>query len=255
MTSLYDEGWRQGTIFRADLQLDAVVLGSTGTPECSSTTHALWVVASQDCDLAGVDGGESQPCIELRPVHTESPPKDWGIRSSRFLLSETEYVISSTPRLCVAPNVLTSLLTGDVSHHNLEVHRSQAFTTWLGLRYDRPAVPDHLVPLAQHVSRVVRRHERSRAVQVRDVLMQFDDTTSPVRVSLFAVLIDQGDVDEIRQWLAGVAQQVEPTLGVVDQIEAATADGIAYSTIEQSYAADVTQVTWRPTSPNPEGAT
>jgi hypothetical protein len=44
-------------------------------------------------------------------------------------------------------------------------------------------------------------------------------------------------------------------LGVADRIEAASADGIALSTIEASYSADVSQVTWRRSQPDPEGAT
>jgi hypothetical protein len=47
----------------------------------------------------------------------------------------------------------------------------------------------------------------------------------------------------------------ERLVGVADQIEAATAAGISFHLIETSYAADVTQVTWRPADPKPEGAT
>jgi hypothetical protein len=42
---------------------------------------------------------------------------------------------------------------------------------------------------------------------------------------------------------------------VADQIEAAGASGIAFSTVEGSYAADVSLVTWRRDQPDPEGAT
>lgn len=68
MTSLYDDGWRQGTIFEANLHLATVVLGSSGDPEPASHPHTRWVVASQDCDLDGADAAESEPCIEVRPV-------------------------------------------------------------------------------------------------------------------------------------------------------------------------------------------
>jgi hypothetical protein len=255
MASLYDDGWRQGSIFSARLPLGAVVVGASGEPEPVNHSHSRWVVAAQDCDLAGADHTSAEPCIELRPVYTDSPPQDWGIRSARFLLTTGEYVVSSAPRLSVAPTVLTALVAGDIERHRPDPSRSQAFTTWLGLRYDRPAVPDHLVPLAQHVSEVVRHHERARAARVRDVLMQFDDTVTPVRVSLFAILANAQDEEEIRRWLAGIAQKIAPAFGLVDRLEAATADGIAFSVIEESYAADVSQVTWRPAGPDPEGAT
>jgi hypothetical protein len=85
--------------------------------------------------------------------------------------------------------------------------------------------------------------------------MQFDDTTSPVRVSLFAVLDNAGDEDVVRTWLVEVGSAIPADLGIVDEVEAATADGIAFSTIEQSYSADVTQLTWRPDQPGSSGAT
>ncbi len=56
-------------------------------------------------------------------------------------------------------------------------------------------------------------------------------------------------------WLAEVGTSIPTDLGVADRIEAATADGIAYSVIETSYATDATQLTWRPGQPGPEGAT
>lgn len=73
--------------------------------------------------------------------------------------------------------------------------------------------------------------------------------------SLFAVLDNAHDEGAVRKWLAEVALSMPDDLGVADQLEAATADGIAFSTVEQSYAADVTQVTWRPGRPGSEGAT
>src|SRR5215831_14299110 len=110
MTSLYDEAWRQGTIFGASLPLDAVVLSeSSGLPERRTGTHNRWVVASQDCDLDLTVVSGVEPNIELRPVYTENPPQDWGIRSARLRLSEMDYVQSASPRTHVSAAVLTSL--------------------------------------------------------------------------------------------------------------------------------------------------
>jgi hypothetical protein len=189
MVSLYDDGWRQGTIFEADLPLVAITLGSSGSPEPMRSSHRKWVVASQDCDLDSADAPEPEPCIELRPVYTETPPTDWGIRSQRLLLTPRDYVLSSSPRLHVSPAVLTSLADQAIARHQVDEDRRRAFTRWLGLRYDRPAVPPHLLPLARRLSdEVAKRRHRSKAARVRDVLMQFDDEAEPVRFSLFAVL-------------------------------------------------------------------
>lgn len=256
MASLYEDGWRQGSIVEVDLPLDAIVLGGAGRPERASTDHGRWVVVTQDCDLDRAERGAPIPVVELRPVLTEGCPADWGIRSARLRLTEDEYVESTSPRATVAPNVLTAALEVGAPRRDVDFARRQGLKSWLGLRYDRPAVPDHLVPLAQRIGKeVARPKHRTIGARVRDVLMQFDDSGNPVRYSLFAVLDDPADEDEVRAWLAQVSHAVPTHLGVADQIEAADASGIAFSTIESSYAADVSLVTWRRDQPDPEGAT
>lgn len=255
MASLYEAGWRQGSIVEVELSMNVVVLNASGLPRPSAISHSSWVLATQDCDLDNAETNDPEPGIELRPLFTHDRPADWGIRSAKLRLTEDEYAQANAPRLTVAPNVLTAVLASGAVRRNIPPERRQGFTTWLGLRYDRPAVPSNLVPLAQRISREVgRNRHRELGARVRDVLMQFDDSSEPVRFSLFAVLDGPNDEAEVRAWLASVAAAVPTDLGVADQIEAATADGIAFSTIESSYAADVSQVTWRRGQPYPEGA-
>ena len=61
---------------------------------------------------------------------------------------------------------------------------------------------------------------------VRDVLMQFDETASPVRFSLFAVLEDDADEHKVRNWLSSIALDIPSDLGVADRIEAASASEV-----------------------------
>lgn len=255
MTSLYADGWRQGTIFPGLLPLDAVVLSESSSPERQQREHSLWVIATQDCDLDKTDTDEQIPTVELRPVLTDDPPRDWGIRSARLLLTELEYISSSSPRPFVAAAVLTSLLAGGADRRELDPIRRRAFATWLGKRYDRPAVPTTLLPLARRIADLVKsRRYRAGGIRVRDVLLQVDEDSDPFRYSLYAVLDDEEDAGTVREWLAGIALEVDPSLGVADTVEAAPATGISLELIETSYSADVTQLTWRPNDPEPEGA-
>jgi hypothetical protein len=257
MASLYEEGWHQGTIFEAALPLDDVVLSETsGQPERRAGTHTRWVVATQDCDLDRTDITAVEPTIELRPVYTDDPPPDWGLRSARLRLTDNDFVESASPRTLVSASVLAVLTANGVAPYEPAFNRRRAFTIWLGKRYDRPAVPPQLVPLARKIADVVyERRNRPTGARVRDVLMQFDETSSPTRFSLFAVLESGADEDEVRSWLSAVALKVPSDLGVTDQIEAVTASRISLELIEDSYSADVSQVTWRPNNPDPEGAT
>lgn len=233
-----------------------MVVGTAGRPERSSAYHGLWVVATQDCDLDRAEVDAPDPIVELRPVYTQSCPTDWGIRSAKLRLTDAEHIEANSPRASVAPNVLTAALDAGATRLELSFGRRRGLATWLGLRYDRPAVPNHLVPLAQRIGKeVARPKHREIAAHVRDVLTQFDDTGSPVRYSLFAALEDPADHEEVRAWLARVSQAVPTDLEVADRIEAADASGIALPTIESSYAADVSLVTWRRDQPDPQGAT
>jgi hypothetical protein len=255
LASLHASGWRQGSVFVATLPLDAVVLGADGTPERRQSFHDRWVVASQNCDLDTTDEDSPDPTIEIRPAYTHSPPADWGIRSSRLLLAEGEYVESTSPRTTVAAEVLTALLEGGIERRDPQPDRELAFTTWLGLRYDRPAVPPALVPLAKRIAdEVVRPRNRENARRVRDVLMQFDETVEPLRYSLYGVLVLPEDRDAVREWLATVAAAVPVELGVADIIEAAPTTEISFDVIETSYPADVSQMTWRASQPEQDGA-
>lgn len=255
MASLYDEGWRQGTIFAAELPLDAVVLGVARRPERRTASHGLWAIAAQDCDLDQTEAANPEPNIELRPVYTADPPPDWGLRSARLRLSERDYVRSTSPRTLVSAEVLTALKAADAEITQPSFNRRRAFTIWLGKRYDRPAVPPEFVPLARRIADLVSiKRRRPTGSRVRDVLMQFDESASPLRFSLFAVLECKEDESVVREWLAAIALEVPAELGVADQIEAATASRISLDLIETSYAADVTQLTWRPNNPDPEGA-
>jgi hypothetical protein len=255
MASLYAAGWRQGSILVASLPLDEVVPDADGHPVRRQREHGRWVVASQDCDLDLTETNDPEATIELRPVHTDDPPTDWGLRSSRLLLTETEFVVSAGPRTIIAAAVLTALVTAGAGRRDISAARERAFTTWLGLRYDRPALPPELLPLARRIAdEVQRRRNRPTARLVREVLMQFDETRDPIRFSLFAVVENAGDEDTCRQWLADIARRIPVELGLADEIEAAVATGISLHLVETSYAADVAQLTWRTNRPDPEGA-
>lgn len=246
MTTLFGDGWRQGSRFTLALPHDAVVVGAAGVAERRSTEHDRWIVATQDCDLDFAESTGNDPTIELRPVFDTAPPSEVGIRSAKFLLPDGEYVVASSPRTHVSAAVLATVQhqTG-VPPTALPDFWAVAFKTWLGLRYDRPAVPPGLVELAHRIAdEVKRKRRRPTGRVVRDVLMQFDATPVPPRFSLYAIIEEIKDEQLVREWLAEIAQAIPTELGLGDVIEAATADQVSLTLVETSYAADVTQLTW-----------
>lgn len=234
--------------------MDTVVV-QDGSIARQTATHVEWIVAEQDCNLAGADLDAEDARIEIRPVYVGEAPIDWGIRSRRFRLDEAgRFISDQTPKVLVSPAVLSAVAA--TMEPPLIPERALGFKTWLGRRYDRPAVPDHLVPLAKVISkRIQRPGGRSVALRVRDVLMQFDDSKSPPHFALFAVLEDGADSNaaaDTRNWLAGVALAVPAELGIGASFQVGTAMQTSLHLLETSYAADASQLTW--SGIEPQGA-
>jgi hypothetical protein len=218
------------------------------SPVARSATHGLWVICSQDCTLDQVGIEEPEPVIELRPVLVENPPTDWGIRARRFLLDSSHYVDDYLPRTSIAPVALTYIRERGNPRAPLPSDRALAFKTWLGLRYDRPAVPPDRVELARKIAEAVKALQRPAIPAVRDVLMQFGPGDPP-EYAVVAVVLDPADKQLARQWLADVALRVPTHLGTPVRLEAVTTTEASLDLVENSYAADTSQITWRRTGP------
>ncbi len=248
-TNLYELGWRQGSIFDAALPADTVVLAPNGAYQREQQEHGVWVVASQDCDLAVTPSTADGACIELRPVFSEEPPTDWGIRSRRLRLTDACYVVAESPRTMISPAALVAHGTS-CARAPLAPGRTVALKTWLGLRYDRPAVPDQLVELVQAIAtRVADRQRRAVGEIVHDVLVQFDLSGTAPRYFLFAVIADGADREAVRSWLGAIGAGVSLDLGVMAGYDLGTKAETSLELVENSFAADLSRLTWRGESP------
>jgi hypothetical protein len=202
-------------------------------------------VVSQDCTLAYADSEDLEPRIEIRPVLNDDPPSQRGIRSRKLWLEGNEYLDDASPHVLIAPRVLTRLLLQGAIRDATGESRTLALKLWLGKRYDRPAVPDALIPLAQRLAEEVKRkRHRGQAMVVRDVLFRADTDYTPPRIRLYALVEKPEDREPTRVWLAEIAMSIPTNLGVVDEFESGTSDDFAISVLENSYSADVSDVTW-----------
>jgi hypothetical protein len=128
--------------------------------------------------------------------------------------------------------------------------RIRGFKTWLGLRYDRPAVPDDLVPLAQEISTVASRIRMPEVTdQIHDLLMQFDTSSAPYRYKLFAVVTPTADRERVKSWLGQIGTGVSTSSGVLADYEIGTKAETSVELLESSFSANLTSITWRGQSP------
>lgn len=133
--------------------------------------------------------------------------------------------------------------------------------TWLGLRYNRPAVPQEYVPLAEDIARRLRKKAHKQAEErVRDILATFETAKhGTVEFTLTAVVprerasADPDLLPRTRDWLAAVALAVPSELGLNSDVVAVTDEEVSLAFLETSYSLDATTVSWPNKHPGPVG--
>ena len=235
----------------------SVTIVVDGALRDSTWPFGLWIVVSQDCDLFDADDHDTEPTIELRPLFSVGPPPVFGIRSRKLRVSHSRphYLESASPRLMVSPAALTLTVRDDIGRREVWLDEDEltALKTWLGLRYDRPAVPEHLVSLARNIAKQVESRKSDATVdEVRDILAQFDDSKSPPAFRLFAIVTEGADLSQVRKLLLEAALGVDAELGVAAGVEVGTSAQISINVLEESVAVDLSQITWR--TGRPKGA-
>ncbi len=254
MAYLYDLGWRQGSLAAVSLGFSTTCATASGGISEIRDSHDFWVVATQDCDLAAADQSFNEPVVELRPIYRDGKSRPSGIRSRELVLVDSDalFLHAQSPRVMISPAALvaSTVRLADVPGNHLTDHELVRLKTWLGKRYDRPAVPEELGKLARNIAAAVQMHRGDEIVRgIRDVLWQ-GEVAQPPRFSIYAVLSKEADQTRAREWLTAVALEGPVTVGVPDEIEAVPATRISLELIETSYSADVSDVTWQGGGPH-----
>jgi hypothetical protein len=235
--------------------MQSTVLGTDGEPVVEPREHDLWVVVSQDCDLNSTDTQYNTAVVELRPLLTTDVPPTWGIKSRKLKLDDGLYLDAELPHLHVSPAALTHVATAGAVRTTLSDERTIALKTWLGYRYRRPAVPDHLVPLGREIAKAVEKARPGAMHEaIHEIVFQVDDSGRPFKYSLFAIVQEGSDEEAVREWLSAVALDVDPALGIADELEARTKRSTSIELLETSWSANVSDLTWR-RDPSPRGST
>lgn len=218
------------------------------------------MLVAQDCDLAGNSVSRSDSLVELRPVYRVHPPENWGIRDSRFRLDEEgAFVVDSAPAVRVEPDVVLASEHACAAPHAQPARRLK---TWLGLRYNRPAIPQEYVALADDIAKRLRKKSHKQAEErVRDILATFDTAADgKTEFTLVAVVprehaaVDPRLLANTRDWLSQIALAVPEPLGLSTDVLALTDDEVSLAFLETSYSLDVSKVSWPNTGPGPTGA-
>jgi hypothetical protein len=242
-----------------ELPLQGIRIDPDGKPTADRDVHPLWLVVEQDCTLAwGTAADQVEPTVELRPVLTDAPPHDQGVRSAKFSLGDG-YLFAASPRQMVSPALLAAAKEQGRQRGAVTPDVARALKTWLGLRYDRPAVPQVFVPIYKELSGRVRKRNHRLRDRVRDVLVSFMQAEDGGRLfDLVAVLPADTDLTpeergDVEDWLSDVCLDLPTSLGLATHIGVATTAEISIDFLENSYALDVSYVSWPAKGSGPRG--
>jgi hypothetical protein len=226
----------------------AAVRYEDGRLTLKEDSHDLWILADQDCDLSATETTDEDRYLELRAVRTCMPETKLpsGIRSRILRLSTELTVQAGDARAGLTARALHSLsAAADRSAVDRDARRS--FKTWLGLRYDRPAVPEAFASAAKGLLKLLQRSGRTGEwTSLRDIFVTFEDAPHDVPVArLFAVLWNDkaGDCPRIEAWLRDIQLRLSQSAGserfvVIGEISVQPTSRTPVDVLERSYGLD-----------------
>ncbi|HEX5415902.1 MAG TPA: hypothetical protein VFZ25_09565 [Chloroflexota bacterium] len=233
---LGEQGWDQGSLLRIPraemsfLQIEDA-LGGWVRAENALGPDDLLVVTSQVCDI--VKNPRLEPFVEVARAFWSTDKaviRNAKLNSVRnFCLQrramedglEEGLIVDATFRIFVRKESLLSLIPtpGFAAEDRLSSIR---FRRWLGARYNRQPIPDHLVGAVQRPIVDGLRKLRSNDPQwlvldgIGEVIFFADDSEEPYRIELFFLrdeygstpVVNQADVDGVAGWIAGQLKKV-----------------------------------------------
>jgi hypothetical protein len=240
--SLYQEGWRQGALIRAPLLAHYVDVNAGATTP-RSEAHDLWLLATQDCDLAQTRSTNATRHFELRPVFTrdENDRLD-GLRTRSIIVHDQLVLRADSPRITLTARALNTFK--NQREEDLPVERRAQIKAWLGLRYDRPAVPERFEKLARLLKeRCIAEIPAHLTGVLRDVLVSFE---SPTEVRLFFILHDnatEAGRNNVLDWADDTAGELLDDHGIIvlDR-QAETSKGTSLWVIQNYHGLDCTDL-------------
>jgi hypothetical protein len=173
-----------------------------------SHDHSSWVLVDQDCDLSQTDLADNERLLELRAVQVlGSGQHISGILGRVVRLSEGLTCFAHGARIQLSAAALTAL-KADRAQAAMNDRERREFKTWLGLRYDRPAVPTRFDRIPKVLLKMLKTKSfNPQRELVRDIVVYYEDAPNagdPTMVDVWAVLRDGANPEPVLKWLTGV---------------------------------------------------
>jgi len=212
-----------------------------GTVVDRSEQCDLWLLATQDCDLAQTPRTNTTRQFELRPVlpRTNDDKLD-GLRSRTILVKDDLVLRSDSKKLTLTARALNSLK--EKREDDVDEDRRVQIKTWLGLRYDRPAVPEQFVPFGERLKKTFIDDLPYEYVGVvRDAWIYFEDDHT---ARLFVILYDaqKHRAQSVRDWVDDVIGNLNDEGLVVRERQVEGPDRTPLSILQTYYGLGVAEL-------------
>jgi hypothetical protein len=110
--------------------------------------------------------------------------------------------------------VTAGWLTANVATRTvMPPERRVAIKTWLGFRYDRPAVPDEFISAHRRLLTLAKQERRDfNFADLRDIFVGYERSVAAGKdiANVYAVLEDDSSVAAAQSWLARIRDAVSP---------------------------------------------
>jgi hypothetical protein len=214
--------------------------------------HDLWLLAEQDCDLDQTTDTDTEKLFELRAVRQHTGDVPSNIVGTRVRIDE-HCCLNAMDH---TTKVTAAWLTANIKkRQNIPAQRRRYVKTWLGYRYDRPAVPKQFVKAHERIRNLAKlergkpdpqkpeqkkeNREKVNLEKLRDVFVSYEelDSSGKVRCSLNAITKHVDDIAEIEQWMERIRDAVEDAEAlIIVEVIVADPENTPISLLEKAFS-------------------
>jgi hypothetical protein len=155
------------------------------------------------------------------------------LRSRTILVKDDLVLRSDSKKLTLTARAINSLKAK--RENDLDEERRVQIKTWLGLRYDRPAIPTPFVSLGERLKKAYLDDLPIEFIGiVRDVWVYFENEHE-VRIFVILVDVQKGRADDVRDWVADVAATLSDENIAVRELHVEGPDRTPLSVLQTYY--------------------
>ena len=220
-----------------------------GIVQIDNVVHDLWLLTEQDCDLDQTEEDDVEKIFELRAVRGHAGNIPSGIKGSQVRIDDTRCLNATD----IVAKVKASWLTKNKgAKSDIDPDTRREIKTWLGYRYDRPAVPKQFESVHGRIQKLSRserairvegiseaKWQRLDMAKVRDLLVGYEhpDPMRKIIGYITAIAKKTSDVPELQRWVERIRDAVkEDEVFIIADADAVDTESASLFLLEANFS-------------------